>query len=297
MTSENSSHCSGRSQKVDYRGKSRTCNVCSAPCSSCFHVDKVLLKSNNESAGETCGGNTETGQLSILSSVGGMDSTSDSFSENAAGKASSRTSNASASDDSVVHSKRDGRRSPEGHDDCLSCVSGTDEQVNRKYDTEDSGNKYNKQNKIGEEISGKVSPSSSQTEVFFTKNTDDATDIQKVQNTSQSSNGKNLPHEESPMNVNDDKPSDTKVELLKASTEHFNSSSPNGVDSDGVCGDPPKTDQDSNEKNDDMEVETHLVDESDDSDMVEQDVRMWFSVLFHSILIIWLIIVFLWYYF
>ncbi|KAH6771025.1 hypothetical protein C2S52_015828, partial [Perilla frutescens var. hirtella] len=284
VTSENSSHCSGRSEKFVCSGKSGACNVCSAPCSSCFHVNKVLLKSNNESAGETCAGNTETGQLSILSAVGGMDSTADSFSENAAGKASSRTSNASASDDSVVHSKREGRRSPEGHDDCLSCVSGTDEQGNRKSDTEDTGNKYNKQGKISGEVSGKVSPSSSQTGTYsqnsgtmgisFTKSTDDATDIQKVQNTSQPSSGKNLLHEESEMNVNDDKPSDTKVELLKGSAERLNASSPNGVASGDVCGDPPKMDLNSIEKNDDMEVELHPTDESDDSDMVEQDVKV-----------------------
>ncbi|XP_057774074.1 uncharacterized protein LOC130993263 isoform X2 [Salvia miltiorrhiza] len=208
-----------------------------------------------------------------------MDSTADSFSGNAAGKASSRTSN--ASNDSMVHSKCDGRRSPEGHDDCLSCVSGTDEQLNRKSDTEDSGNKCNKQNT--EEISRKMSPSSSQTGTYsqnsgtvgisLTKSTDDAADLQKAQNTSEASNGKNLPHEESPMNVNNDKPSVTNVEILKGSIEHLNSSSPNDA-SDDVCGDPPKTDLNSTEKNDDMEIELHPADESDDSDMVEQDVKV-----------------------
>ncbi|XP_042063889.1 uncharacterized protein LOC121807688 isoform X1 [Salvia splendens] len=259
-TSENSSHCSGRSLK-DYRGKSGTCNVCSAPCSSCFHVNKVLLKSNNVHGGETCAGNTETEQLSILSTVGGMDSTADSFSENAAGKASSTTSN--AFDDSAVHSKCDGRRSLEGHDDCLS-VSGTDEQFTRISDMEDSGNKCNEQN--SGEIFRKMSPSSSQTA--------DATEMQKDQNTSEASNGKNLPQEESPMNVNDDKLSDTKVELLKGSTEHLNSSPPNNVASVNVFGDPPKMDLNSTEKSDDMEIELHPADESDHSDMVEEDVKV-----------------------
>ncbi|KAG6426633.1 hypothetical protein SASPL_110860 [Salvia splendens] len=270
VTSENSSHCSSRSSK-DHLGKPWSCNVCSAPCSSCFHINKALLKSNNEHGGETCAGNTETGQLSILSTVGGMDSTADSFSENAAGKASSRTSNAS-----------DGRRSPEGHDDCLSCVSGTDEQLNRKSDTEDSGNKCNKQN--GGEIFRKMSPSSSQTGTYsqnsgtvgtyLRKSTDDATDIQKVRNTSEASNGKNLPHEENPVNVKGDGPSDTKVESLKGSNEHLNSSSPNGVASDDVCRDPPKMNLNPTEKNDDMEIDPHPADESDDSDMVEQDVKV-----------------------
>lgn len=285
MTSENSSHCSGRNLKVDYRGKSGTCNVCSAPCSSCFHVNKLLLKSNNEHAGETCGGNTETGPLSILSTVGGMDSTADSFSENAAGKACSRSSNASASDDSVVHSKCDGQRSPEGHDDCLSCVSGTDEQLNRKSDTEDSGNKCNKQS--SGEISRKVSPSCSQTRIHsqnpgivgfsVVKGTDDATDLLNAQNISNKASGdKNLPHEGSLKIVSDDKPSDAKVEPLKGSTEHLNTSSPNGVASDNDCGDPSKIDLNSTEKNDDeMDIELHPDDESDDSEMVE-DVRIWF---------------------
>lgn len=284
VTSENSSHYSGRSLKVDCRGKSGSCNVCSAPCSSCFHVNKVLLKSNNEYAGETCAGNTETGPLSILSTVGGMDSTADSFSENAAGKGSSRTSNASASDDSVVRSKCDGRRSPEGHDDCMSCVSGTDDQLNRKSDTEDSGNKYNSKQSSGE-ISRKMSPSSSQTGIHsqnpatvgfsLVKSTYDGTDLPKAQNTSnKASNDKHLPHEESLINLNDDKPSDAKVELLKGSTEHLTTSSPNGVASDDVCGDPPKMDLNSIEKNDDdMDIELHPADESDDSDMVE-DVRI-----------------------
>lgn len=290
MTSENSQcfcSCSDRSQNVDYGGKSGTCNVCSAPCSSCFHVNKVLLKSNDESAGETCAGNTETGQPSVLSTVGGMDSTSDSFSENAAGK-SSRTSNASASADSVVHSKSDGRRSPEGHDDCLSCVSGIEDHANKKSDTEDSGIKYNKQSKISGEISDKVSPSSSQTGIHsqnsgmvgvsFTKSTDDATDLKVQTTSSQASNGKYLSHEQNSRDVKDDKPSDTKDELLKGSTEHLNSSSPCGVASD-VCGDPPAMTLNSIEKNDDMEVEIHPADETDDSDMVEHDVRIWFSLV------------------
>ncbi|KAL0452282.1 UNVERIFIED_CONTAM: hypothetical protein Slati_1206300 [Sesamum latifolium] len=279
------SSCCDRSQKVEYTGKSGTCNVCSAPCSSCFHVNNILLRSTDESAGETCAENTEIGQLSVLSAVAGMNSTSDSFSENAVGKASSRASHASASDDSVVHSKSESRRVPEGHDDCLSCVSGTDEHANRKSDTEDS-KIYNNLNKCSGESSDKVLRSSSQQtglnsqnpnseEVPFSKNTDDATDLLKGQNTfSQASNEKYLSHEPKPRAVTDDKQSDIKDEPLDDSTEHLDSLLPRGVASDIVCGDPPPSVLNSVKKNDDMEVEVHPVDETDDSDMVEHDVKV-----------------------
>ncbi|KAK6129394.1 hypothetical protein DH2020_036870 [Rehmannia glutinosa] len=282
VTSENSKGLSSSSdsQNVDCRGKSGTCNVCSAPCSSCFHVNKVLLKSNDESAGETCAENIEIGQLSVLSTVAGMNSTSDSLSENAVGKTSSRTSNASASDDSVVHSKSEGRRVPEGHDDCLSCVSGTDEHANKKSDTEDSMIKYNKPSKIKGESSDEVPPSSSQTGLNsqnsgFSKSTDVATDLLKFQNTSsQPSNGKYVSHDQNPRDVKDEKPSPTKDELLESSIEHRDSLSPKGVASDVVCDDPPATALNSIQNNDDMEVVFQPIDETDDSDMVEQDVKV-----------------------
>ncbi|KAL8534784.1 hypothetical protein ACS0TY_010715 [Phlomoides rotata] len=284
VTAENNkgfSSCSNRSQKFDCKEKSGTCNVCSAPCSSCFHANKVLVESNDESAGETCAGNIETGQLSVLSTVGGMDSTSESFSGNAA-KACSKFSNACVSDDSVVHSKSESRRSPEGHDDCLSCVSGTDEHANRKYETADSGINYKQD--ISGCISGKVSPSNSQTGIHSQKtgavgrsstlNTDDATVSLKVQATSQAPNEEYLSHDLNQRDVKDDKPSDTKDELLKSSTAHLNPSSPSGMTSDVACGNPPAADLDPTEKNDDMDVENHAADGTDDSDMVEQDVKV-----------------------
>lgn len=260
-----------RSQKSDCKGKSGTCNVCSAPCSSCFHANKVLVESNDESAGET---NIETGQLSVLSTAGGMDSTAESFSENAAAKACSNFSNVCVSDDSV-------RRSPEGHDDCLSCISGTDEHANRKYETADSGINYKQGNNVC--ISGKVSPSSSQTgagERSSTKNTDDVSVPLKVQTTAEALNEENPSHDQNQRDLKDDKPTDTKDGLLKGLTEHLNSSSPSGMTSDVACGIPPL---DPTEKNDDMDVENHAADETEDSDMVEQDVRMWFFLVLYLI--------------
>ncbi|KZV41086.1 hypothetical protein F511_14062 [Dorcoceras hygrometricum] len=87
--------------------------MCSAPCSSCFHMKHVLTDSTEESAGETCA------EYIVVdnerSTVDTMISTSGS-SENAVCKAFSRTSNASA--EMVVHSKFEARKIP---DDCLSC--------------------------------------------------------------------------------------------------------------------------------------------------------------------------------
>ncbi|KAL6501029.1 hypothetical protein OROHE_025226 [Orobanche hederae] len=269
------SSCS-ESQKADYRGKLGTCNVCSAPCSSCFHVNNVLVKSNYESAGESGAKNIEIGQLSVLSTVAVM--SSDSFSENAVGKTSSRTSNASASDDGVVHSKSEGRRVPGGHDDCLSCLSGTDEHANKKCDTEYSMRKYNKPHEVSGESYGKVPPGSLQTgsnsqNSGSLRSTVVATGLLKVQNTSQASNGKYVSHDQDPTNVKDDKTSVMKKELLEGSTEPRDLLSPRGVSS-AVCGDPPETALSSMQKNDNMQVEIQPVDETDDSDMMEQDVKV-----------------------
>ncbi|KAG8390517.1 hypothetical protein BUALT_Bualt01G0091600 [Buddleja alternifolia] len=293
VRSENSKdNDSFRSQKFDYRGKSGTCNVCSAPCSSCFHVNKVPMKSNDESAGENCAENMladrdkrcEIGQPSEVSTVAGLNSTSDSFSENAVGKASPKTSNESASDDNVVHSKAEVQRVPEGHDDCLSCVTGTDQHANRKSET-DSRIRYDRQRKICVENSHKVPPSStsagfysqnsSSVEIPLSKSTDDVTELLKDKNTfSQASSEKYMSPDPNSNNVKDDKSSDTKDKLLEGSAERLDSLVPIGVSSDVVCGDPPAMALNSFEKNDNMEVETHTIDETDDSDIVEQDVKV-----------------------
>ncbi|KAL6503995.1 hypothetical protein OROGR_025918 [Orobanche gracilis] len=268
------SSCS-ESQKADYRGKLGTCNVCSAPCSSCFHLNNVLVKSNDESAGESGAKNIEIGQLSVLSTVAVM--SSDSFSENAVGKASSRTSNASASDDGV-HSKSEGQIVPGGHDDCLSCLSGTNEHANKKCDTGDSMRKYNKPSEVSGESYGKVPPCSLQTgsnsqNSGSLRSIGVATGLLKVQNTSQPSNGKYVSHDQNPRDVKDDKTSVMKKELLEGSTEPRDLLLPRGVSS-AVCGDPPETALSSMRKNDNMQVEIQPIDETDDSDMMEQDVKV-----------------------
>ncbi|XP_057462366.1 uncharacterized protein LOC130752582 isoform X3 [Actinidia eriantha] len=104
-----------KSQKVLMRTESGMCNVCSAPCSSCLHINRTLMGSkNDEFSDETCDGNAysqhsvndvvpgkstacdvgwnATSETSNLLSVS---SNHDSFSENAESKACLRTSDAS----------------------------------------------------------------------------------------------------------------------------------------------------------------------------------------------------------
>ncbi|EPS73831.1 hypothetical protein M569_00928, partial [Genlisea aurea] len=105
------------------------CNMCSAPCKSCLHTDKAMMKSGDESDGENCTDNVETGPLSELCSTGGMNSTSDSFSESAIGKGLLKISNLSTIHESTLQSKSDAQIPIDLHDDCLSEVSGTDENA------------------------------------------------------------------------------------------------------------------------------------------------------------------------
>ncbi|CAA0827983.1 RING/FYVE/PHD zinc finger superfamily protein [Striga hermonthica] len=238
------------SEAVSYRGKTGTCNVCSAPCSSCFHVKKDLMKPNDESAGETVAENIEIEQPSVLSTVAGMNSISDSFCKNAVGKTSLRTSNGSASDDVVVHSISDGQRVPEGHDDCLSGISGTNGHPTNKVTSEESMMKYNK--------TGKVSGASS---------------AQVRSNFSPASDEICISPSQHPRDLKDGKISSTKSELLDGSTESRDLISPRGVAFD-VSGDPLAAAASPSRKNDHMEVETQPVDEMDESDMMEQDVKV-----------------------
>ncbi|KAF5450617.1 hypothetical protein F2P56_030950 [Juglans regia] len=103
------------SKKVPMRGESGTCNVCSAPCSSCMHLNQALMGSKTEEfSDESCRGNVasqysfnESGPLSSLksrasdslqhttsetSNVLSVNSGHDSFSENADSKSTLRSS-------------------------------------------------------------------------------------------------------------------------------------------------------------------------------------------------------------
>ncbi|XP_028083171.1 uncharacterized protein LOC114284471 isoform X4 [Camellia sinensis] len=108
------------SRKVLMRAESGTCNVCSAPCSSCLHINRALMGLKaHEFSDETCQGNAGS-QYSVNDVVpvkntacdGGQHTASetsnvlgdDCFSENAESKASLRTCDVSgASEDVEAH--------------------------------------------------------------------------------------------------------------------------------------------------------------------------------------------------
>ncbi|XP_073297843.1 protein PARALOG OF AIPP2-like isoform X2 [Primulina huaijiensis] len=308
---------SDRSQNVDYRGKSGKCDMCSAPCSSCFHMNQVHMKSTEESAGETCAENIVADNE--MSTVDTMISTSDS-SENAVCKAFSRTSDASASNEMVVHSKFEAQKIS---DDCLSCDSGINEATqvftfhNRKVDntnlpwssvftsrapvhgygytidcqalSEHGNNKsevehstanHSRLSKIIGEFyhelpsgglpMGLSSRHPGFSETLDSKSTDHGTDLLMVKDTSTSKYSlcdRNL------RDMEKDKCSARHGALSEVSSGHLNYLLTGDVVTD-ICADLPANALNSAEKNVDAGVDIHLVDDTDDSDMVEQDVKV-----------------------
>lgn len=248
------------------------------------------MNSNGESAVETCeenvvvewGKQCELLQHNETSAVAGMISASDSVSKNAVCKALPGISDESISDDNVAYSKSDGRRVLEGHHDCFSWDIGADEHAKNKSEIEDSRIKYGGINQISAEISDKMPYSSSPTglssqhsgllEIPPSKSIDDATVLHCI--FSHASNGKCVLHNSNSRDIEDDKPSDTKGEFLEASTDILNSLLTTELASDIASGDPPAPDLNPMEKKDDMEVEIQPIDEIDESDMVEHDVRI-----------------------
>ncbi|GMJ12223.1 hypothetical protein like AT5G16680 [Hibiscus trionum] len=128
------------SQKVNTKGESGNCNVCSAPCSSCMHlsVSQMELK-KNEFSDETDSAAVAT-QYSInedktsdslqnahseASNLLSVNSSHDSYSENIESKATTRPSDASENIgiQRTFSNKYDGSKGTEGHDDSSSCAS------------------------------------------------------------------------------------------------------------------------------------------------------------------------------
>ncbi|KAI3472521.1 hypothetical protein Pfo_028015 [Paulownia fortunei] len=136
--------------------------------------------------------------------------------------------------------------------------------------------------KISGEISEKVPSSSLPTgltsqnsglvEIPLSKSTDDATELQYT--FSHASNGKYMSHNPDLTDIEDDKPSDIKGELLDGSTKLLNSILTTELASDVACDDHPAPDLNPIEKSNDMEVEIQPIDETDDSDTVEHDVKV-----------------------
>ncbi|XP_073129827.1 protein PARALOG OF AIPP2-like isoform X2 [Henckelia pumila] len=313
--------CSDTSQEVDYKSKSGTCSVCSAPCSSCYHDNQILMKSAVESAGEICAEHTVANwckrrEMSIIET---MNSSADS-SEIAIRKAFLRTPDASASDDSVVLSKFEAQKVPEGYDDCLSCdtrigdatkmlnvtsenvlrmdprcsyvstgcptVQGSELTTNsqtlsqheiKKFGVNHSRINYSRRGKIRGEFSVKL-PSSDLpvgsssrhlglSEIPASKSTDDLLMVRDTSSVNSLLCGSNS------RGIDVDKSSIPQIESLESSKEQLNSSLVGPVLTD-VSRDLPATAHMSSENNDDMKAEIHTMDEAEDSDMVEQDVKV-----------------------
>ncbi|XP_075513192.1 ASI1-immunoprecipitated protein 2-like isoform X2 [Primulina tabacum] len=257
---------SDRSQNVDYRGKSGKCNLCSTPCSSCFHMNQIHTKSTEESAGETCAENIVADNE--MSTVDTMISTSDS-SENAVCKAFSRTSDASASNEMVVHTKLEAQKIS---DDCLSCDSGTNEATqvftlhNRKVDNTNlpCSSVFTSCAPVqgyGYTIDCQALSERGNNKSEVEHSTANHSRLSKIIGEFYHK----LPSGGLPMGLSSRHPG--------FSSDRLNSLLTGDVVTD-ICGDLPANALNSVEKNVDAGVDTHLVDDTDDSDMVEQDVKI-----------------------
>ena len=159
-------------QTVHMRGESGTCNVCSAPCSSCMHLKRAHTVSKTEEFSDETSHVNVTSQYSsndadAISSVKNracesslhansetsnllsVNSSHDSFSENADSMATIRSSDAAnfsvdidmrkklysgivseghiATESSIqtISEKHESIKGVEGHDDSISCISGS----------------------------------------------------------------------------------------------------------------------------------------------------------------------------
>ncbi|GMI78942.1 hypothetical protein like AT5G16680 [Hibiscus trionum] len=128
------------SQKVNTKGESGNCNVCSAPCSSCMHLSSSQMGlKKNEFSDETDSAALAT-QYSInedktsdslqhtyseASNLLSVTSSHDSYSENIESKATTRPSYASedVGIQRIFSNKYDGSKGTEGNDDSSSCAS------------------------------------------------------------------------------------------------------------------------------------------------------------------------------
>ncbi|KAL8148550.1 hypothetical protein AgCh_005788 [Apium graveolens] len=153
----------GRSQKSEARVDTGTCNMCSAPCSSCFHSNQAINRSNSgDFSGETYRDNVYSSSVNLApnlksrkcetagqhsaseaSIVLTLNSSHDSFTENAESKFTLRNVELSSKLSSGVSTTENQEKSKlhklesdslennlkdfgdfEGHDDNISCISG-----------------------------------------------------------------------------------------------------------------------------------------------------------------------------
>ncbi|XWS58705.1 hypothetical protein CRYUN_Cryun08bG0057500 [Craigia yunnanensis] len=170
------------SQKVHAKVESGTCNVCSAPCSSCMHLSIAQMGSKSDEFSDETDRVAVASQYSINEDKTGdslqhspseasnllcVNSSHDSYSENIESKATVRPSDASnASEDVGIQrafsKKYDGSKGVEEYDDTISCASrasdanATLSYCNKDLDSKNSSRRSVSVSSLG---SGKVSSS------------------------------------------------------------------------------------------------------------------------------------------
>ncbi|KAK8715249.1 hypothetical protein V6N13_042587 [Hibiscus sabdariffa] len=131
------------SQKVNTKGESGNCNVCSAPCSSCMHLSATQMGLKKNEISDETGSAALASQYSIIedktcdslqhthseaSNLLSVNSSYDSHSENIESKATTRPSDASedVGIQRIFSNKYDGSKGTEGNDDSSSCSRASD---------------------------------------------------------------------------------------------------------------------------------------------------------------------------
>ncbi|GKV07428.1 hypothetical protein SLEP1_g19208 [Rubroshorea leprosula] len=150
-----------------HKTESGTCNVCSAPCSSCMHLNMAQMGSKSEefsdetchvtvasqhsaNEGKACDNLQNT--LSEASNLLSINSSHDSFSENVESEATVRPPDASDASEVVETQKNssnkyEGSRDVEGNDDTISCLSRASDavkDVNKDLNRVDAGSHSSK---------------------------------------------------------------------------------------------------------------------------------------------------------
>ncbi|KAJ8554166.1 hypothetical protein K7X08_024844 [Anisodus acutangulus] len=281
-----------RNHSVGGRLVSGTCNVCSTPCSSCFPASQSLMESKVDEL------SWETGMINSLSfSVNDVSSsnktrkckirqsceinsairTSSSnlfFSANAEFKANARTSDvSSATSDGVVLAKLKDPKSLEGLDDNMSCIVSADEANKLSSSSKMSEDKSSLQ--CSSTSSGKTINNQTFAGCVHVKNEadDDSPIDHSRQNESSGEENNKAPTEATSRNAH------STVDYL----ENNHSSLKNDVASEASGDLPADT---CPEKDDQKSVgspassdakdasQSHQMDESEDSDIEEQDVKV-----------------------
>ncbi|XVF06832.1 hypothetical protein REPUB_Repub06bG0085100 [Reevesia pubescens] len=150
------------SQKVHTKAESGTCNVCSAPCSSCMHLSIAQMGSKSDESSDETDRVVVASEYSINEDKTGdslqhtpseasnllcVNSSNDSYSENIESKATVRPSDISDASACVgiqktFSNKYDGSKGVEGHDDNVSCASrATDANAVFSYCNQDLDSK------------------------------------------------------------------------------------------------------------------------------------------------------------